>query len=112
MSERLTQLYVFRDENPKDPFLHYAVATELLKLGRTEEALRGFEELIERFPAYIGTYYHLGKAYEGLGRSDDAIQIYEKGMLIARKAGDRHALSELQAAWHLAKGLDEDDDDY
>jgi len=110
MSERLTKLYAFRDENPDDPFLHYAVATELLKLGRVDEALQGFESLTVRYPEYLGTYYHLGKAYESQGRTEDAIRTYEAGMLMARKARQHHTLSELQAAWRLAKGMDEDDD--
>lgn len=111
MIDRLQQLTDFLIENPDDPFLKYAIATEHLKLGHTEEALRYYEGLIANHPGYVGTYYHLGKLYEALNRRDDAITVYEKGMHSARAKRDMHALSELQAAYRAATGMDDDDDD-
>jgi len=108
-TDRLTQLKAFLAEQPDDPFLNYALATEYLKLGETESALLGFEALIRDHPDYVGTYYHLGKLYESLQRPNDAIGIYEKGMQAARRKRDFHALSELQAAYNAATGLDDDD---
>jgi len=110
-TERLQQLTAFLQENPEDPFLKYAIATEYLKLGNTAEALRYYEDLKENHPAYVGTYYHLGKLYEVLDRKEEAIAVYEKGMEVANVKRDRHALSELTAAYHAARG-DGDDDDY
>jgi len=110
-TERLQQLTAFLQENPEDPFLKYAIATEYLKLGNTAEALRYYEDLKENHPAYVGTYYHLGKLYEVLDRKEEAIAVYEKGMEVANVKRDRHALSELKAAYHAARG-DGDDDDY
>lgn len=113
MSERLAQLQEFLLENPQDPFLHYAMATELNKLGRKEEALHAYRDLVLRFPNYVGTYYHLGKLFESLGKIEDAIQTYEEGMIVARSEGNHHALGELQSAWALLKqadAWDEDDD--
>jgi len=110
-TERLQQLTAFLQENPEDPFLKYAIATEYLKLGNTAEALRYYEDLKENHPAYVGTYYHLGKLYEVLDRKEEAIAVYEKGMEVANVKRDRHALSELKAAYYAARG-DGDDDDY
>ncbi len=111
MSDRLQQLTDFLTENPNDPFLNYALATEYLKLGRTEEALRYYEGLVDKHPDYVGTYYHLGKLHETLGRKDEAIAVYEKGMHRAQAKRDMHALSELQAAYRTATGAEEDDDE-
>lgn len=111
MSNRLQQLIEFLKESPGDPFLSYALATEYLKSGRTEEALRHYEALVHDHPDYVGTYYHLGKLYESLDRRAAAAAIYEKGMQAARNKRDMHALSELQAAYRFATGADEDDDD-
>src|SRR5690606_8709648 len=106
MTDRLQQLIDFLAENPDDPFLNYALATEHLKLGHVEDALRYYEGLVEKHPGYVGTYYHLGKLYETLGRQDHAIAVYEKGMHSARAKRDMHALSELQAAYRAATGID------
>jgi len=111
MSDRLTQLMAFLSESPHDPFLKYALASEYLKSGHTEEALRYYEELMDKHPTYVGTYYHLGKLYEALNRKDEAITVYEKGMQAARDKRDMHALSELQAVYRTAVGMDDEDDD-
>lgn len=111
MSDRLQQLLEFLKETPGDAFLTYALATEYLKLGQTEDALKHYEELVSDHPGYVGTYYHLGKLYEALGRKADAVVTYETGMQAARNKRDRHALSELQGAYRLATG-EEDDEEY
>lgn len=111
MSNRLQQLIEFLKENPADPFLVYALATEHLKQGHTEEALQHYEQLVREHPDYVGTYYHLGKLYESLGQQAEAVTTYENGMQAARNKRDMHALSELQGAYHLLLGEAEDDDD-
>ncbi len=110
MTERLKQLFEFLNESPNDPFLLYAIASEYAKAGDTTEALSRYAQLTVSHPDYVGTYYHLGKLHEALGQSDEAINVYERGMEIAKSKRDRHALSELQGAWRLANGLDEDDE--
>lgn len=111
MSNRLQQLIEFLKDSPGDPFLSYALATEYLKLGRTEEALRHYEALVHDHPDYVGTYYHLGKLYEALDRHADAVATYEKGMQAARDKRDMHALAELQAVYRAVIGADEEDDE-
>ena len=111
MSNRLQQLAEFLKESPDDPFLGYALATEHLKLGHTDEALQHYEALVRDHPDYVGTYYHLAKLYEALGRMPDAVATYESGMRAARNKRDMHALSELQGAYRLATGEGDDDDD-
>jgi Putative Zn-dependent protease, contains TPR repeats len=111
MSNRLEQLVRFLAESPSDPFLKYAVATEYLKLGNTAEALRYYEDLRTNHGDYVGTYYHLGKLYEALGKTAEAVAVYEQGMQAAKTKRDMHALSELQAAYQSATGSDDDGDD-
>jgi hypothetical protein len=47
----------------------------------------------------VGSYYHLGKLHERLGDESKAIAVYEKGMDVAKKLSDNHALSELRGAY-------------
>ncbi len=109
-SSRLDKLLEFFQNEPEDAFLQYALATEYLRLNETDKALYYYENLVNKHPDYVGTYYHLGKLYEALNRKPDAINIYEKGMEIAKKQCDNHAFSELQAVYREATGWEEDDD--
>jgi|SRR5690606_4552633 len=111
-NKRLEQLLGFLSGGSKDPFIKYAIATEYAKIEDYESALKYYQDLVSNEPLYVGTYYHLGKLLEQLGRMDEAVTIYEKGMSVAAKVGDRHALSELQVVYQSALGeYDEDDDD-
>jgi Tfp pilus assembly protein PilF len=84
---------------PGDSFLQHALALEYIKLGNDEEARLLFEEILNREPDYVGSYYHLAKLYERNGRTEDAIKVYIKGMEEAKKAGESHALGELRGAY-------------
>lgn len=107
---RIQKLLNFLENEPDDPFLKYALATEYFNAKDMDKALFYYEDLISNHPDYVGTYYHLGKLYEGLDRKSDAINIYQKGMEVSRKAGDNHAYSELQTVYNSASGLDYEDD--
>jgi tetratricopeptide (TPR) repeat protein len=106
---RLDKLLEFLKNEPEDEFLQYALATEYLRLNETGKALQYYENLVNKHPDYVGTYYHLGKLYEALNRKPDAINIYERGMEIAKKKRDNHAFAELQTVYREANGIDEDD---
>ena len=97
---RLEKLQEFLKAEPNDPFLKYALATEYLRLNNHEEALKFYLDLVKNHEDYVGTYYHLGKLYEGLGKKEEAFEIYEKGIEIARKIKDNHALSELLGVYN------------
>ena len=105
---RLEKLLEFIENEPEDPFLKYALATEYLRLGETDKALKYYEDLVNNHPNYIGTYYHLGKLYEALERKQDAIDTYETGMKVTREQRDNHAFAELQAVYNELTGFDED----
>lgn len=109
-ANRLQKLLEFIKNEPNDPFLKYALATEYLTANQTDKALAYFEDLVTNHAGYVGTYYHLGKLYEALNRKPEAVNIYQKGMHVARQANDQHAFSELQTVYNAAAGLDYEDD--
>ncbi len=98
MSSRISTLANQIKENPKDSFLKFALALELLKTGNTNKALALFRNIRETEPDYVGVYYHLGKLYEELGENNFAIESYNQGIEVAEKLSDTHAKSELQSA--------------
>ena len=96
--ERLDKLKELLNENPKDCFVRHAMALEYIKMGNDEQARALFEEVLKLDPAYVGSYYHLAKLLERNGKTEEAIAIYEKGIVEAKKAGDDLSLRELKGA--------------
>jgi Tfp pilus assembly protein PilF len=95
---RLETMLGFLEQDPNDSFSRYAVALEYMGLKEYHLAQRYLTELIERDPDYVATYYQLGQVYTALEEWDRAEGAYSAGIVVARKAGDLHAASELQAA--------------
>lgn len=96
--ERINKLKTFLLEQPNDGFLQHALALEYIKIGDDIAARQLFENILRHDPGYVGSYYHLGKLLERQNEFDQAIAIYEKGIDVAKKAGDNHARNELQMA--------------
>lgn len=97
--ERIEKIKTMLVQNPTDSFLQHALALEYIKLGNDEGARALFEEILNREPGYIGSYYHLAKLLERNEQTDAAIKVYEKGMEESMKAGDNHAFGELRGAY-------------
>ena len=112
LTERLEKLFNFLQTNPNDPFIIYAIATEYAKNNDVSEALKFYQQLVDQHPSYVGTYYHFGKLYETLGQKDNAIAMYEKGIMVAQQINDLHALSELQSVYKTIQGHEADDEDW
>lgn len=96
--DRIEKLKEFLAASPGDSFVQHALALELIKIGRDNEAQTLFEELLKRQPEYIGSYYHLAKLLERKNDLESAIRVYHTGMEEAKKAGDNHAYGELKGA--------------
>ncbi|WKV10555.1 tetratricopeptide repeat protein [Marivirga harenae] len=96
--DRIAQLQKFKEESPNDPFIIYALATEY-KEEAPEEAKKLFDELLLKHENYIGTYYHAAALYSEFFDRDRADEIYQKGISVAHKNGEHHALRELQNAY-------------
>lgn len=96
--DRIAKLKEYLLMTPNDPFLQHALALEYIKLGDDATAKQYFDALLEANPGYTGSYYHLGKLFERAGDNPGAIEVYAKGMAVAKAAKDGHAYNELQAA--------------
>ncbi len=97
--DRVEKLKEFLRENPADSFVQHALALEYIKAGDDTTAQKLFEDILQREPSYVGSYYHLAKLFERNGNNDEAIKWYEKGMEEAKKAGENHAYNELRSAY-------------
>ncbi len=97
--ERIERLKEFLRADPNDAFSKHALALEYIKSGDDASARLLFEEILQRDPAYVGSYYHLGRLLERTGEKDLAIQWLEKGMTAAKAADERRAYNELRSAY-------------
>lgn len=98
MSRILENLLGIYEMNKGDPFVQYGIAIEYRNAGNHEKALEFFRGVHKNFPFYVPNYYHYGQALEGEGENEEAIRVYEDGISVASKAGDAHAVAELQRA--------------
>ena len=97
--DHVEKLKDFLKTNPADSFVQHALALEYIKIGKDAQARKLFEDILNREPGYIGSYYHLAKLLENMGEKQLAISWYEKGMAAAKQAKDNHAYNELQGAY-------------
>lgn len=100
--DRIAKLKEYLKTEKEDSFLQHALALEYIKSGNDEEAKKLFNEILEREPTYVGSYYHLGKLLERNGDTEKAMYVYAKGMEIAKEAKDHHTYNELHAAYEDA----------
>ena len=95
---RIEQLNEFLRASPNDAFLQHALALEYVKAGDESAAKQLFENILNKEPNYVGSYYHLGKLLERISDNQAALTVYETGMKEAKIAKDNHSFNELQAA--------------
>jgi len=97
-ASRLRQLEKMCQQDPSDAFVHYALAMELSRLGRSTEAIEVFKAVITKHPDYSAAYFMCGRTMERLDERDKAADMYRAGISAAQRSGDHHAAGEMQAA--------------
>ncbi|MBZ5583137.1 MAG: tetratricopeptide repeat protein [Acidobacteriia bacterium] len=100
-SARLAALKNLVAQNPSDSFSRFGLAMEYRNTGDLESAAREFQALLEANPGYAAAYFHFGQTLEKLARTDEAREVYRRGVEVTAAKGDRHAQSELEGALEL-----------
>jgi len=83
--------------NPKNSFARYGIAMELVSRGDTSAALAEFDVLLSDDPDYTAGYFMAAQTLAGAGKRNEAIERLRTGIGCAARAGNSHALSEMQA---------------
>ena len=83
-------------ENPNDAFARYGLAMEYANTGDTTTALSEYEKIVELNPEYVPAYQMAGQLLMNLGRDTDSRAWFERGIAAAQRAGNQHAMSEMQ----------------
>ena len=98
IDDRIGQLEAFINEDPKDPFNHYALALEYLKTNASK-AFGQFEFLLKTHPDYLPTYYPFAHLLIEMGSDERGEQVFKLGIEKARVLKESKTLRELQKAY-------------
>ncbi|UZR93968.1 tetratricopeptide repeat protein [Chondrinema litorale] len=96
--QRLEQLLNFLKDDPNDPFLLYAIATEYGE-DNPKEALKYYDKLLSEHPSYFATYYHAAALLAEEEEIEKAREVYLKGIEVCKDIGEVKALQEIQNAY-------------
>ena len=91
---RLEQLKIYLEEDPNDPFNHYALALEYIGTN-PEYAQAQLLLTIQTFPDYVPSYYQAANMLLLSGQNELANSMIQNGKIAAARAGDHKALAEL-----------------
>jgi predicted Zn-dependent protease len=83
--------------DPKNSFARYGIAMEFVNRGTIDEALAEFNTILANDPDYTAAYFMAAQTLANAGRTPEAIERLKAGVSCAARAGNRHALSEMQA---------------
>jgi Tfp pilus assembly protein PilF len=98
---RLEAIKSLVEQNPADSRIRFMLSMEYISSQRLPEALAELDALLANDPNYVAGWFQAGRCCESSGDTGKARGYYEKGIDAARRNGDNHALSELQAALDL-----------
>jgi len=95
---RRQMLEEFVASKPNDAFARYGLAVECANTGDASGADEHFKALLAANPNYVAGYFQYGQFLAKSGRIDDARSALNNGIATARRTGDDHARSEMEAA--------------
>ena len=83
--------------DPKNSFARYGLAMELASQGETAAALEEFGTLVRTDQDYTAGYFMAAQTLANAGRSEEAVEQLKAGIASAKRTGNNHAMSEMQA---------------
>lgn len=95
--DKIAMLSEILEQNPKDAFARYGLAMEYAGRGATDESMAEFDRLLEEHPDYTAGYFMAAQTLAKAGRTTEAKGRLTEGIASARRTGNGHAQSEMQA---------------
>jgi predicted Zn-dependent protease len=95
--DRIAALNEILTQNPTDAFARYGLAMEYSNQGDLDRALAEFSILLKASPDYTPGYFMAAQTLVRAGRADDAKTMLTDGIASARRTGNLHAQSEMEA---------------
>lgn len=99
---RKEQLLKMLEQEPNDVFLNYALAMELVSENDLNGAKMQLKKTLDFNTTYLPCFYQLGQVSEKLNEISEAVNYYQKGVVVAKSQNNTKALGELnEALWML-----------
>ena len=95
--DRIAALNEVLTQNPKDAFARYGLAMEYSREGDFDRALAEFAILLENHPDYNAGYFMAAQTLVRAERREEARKMLSDGVASARRTGNLHAQSEMEA---------------
>jgi predicted Zn-dependent protease len=95
--DKIAGLKEILELDPKNSFARYGLAMELAGRGETSAALAEFDTLLANDPGYTVGYFMAAQTLSAAGRAGDAMERLKAGIDCAKRSGNLHAVSEMQA---------------
>lgn len=99
--DRIAQFRTMAEADPTNEMAHFSLGNALLAERRYAEAATSFQRCVELVPDMSRAYELAGRAMIGAGWADRAVEILQRGFVIAAERGD------LQPRDAMAKSLRE-----
>ena len=77
------------------PLLRFSLGGAYLRAGDYAQAALHLERALIQEPQFSAAWKLYGRALTDLGRREDAIHVYEKGVRVAEERGDKQAAREM-----------------
>jgi tetratricopeptide (TPR) repeat protein len=104
-SEKIERIKKILALEPESEMLWFSLGQAYLAEDSSALAVEAFEKAIAIKPDYTVVYEQLGGGLEKIGKRDEAMAIYRKGIEVGRKTGDMVPLERMTARLHrLEKG--------
>lgn len=95
--DRVALLNEVLSQNPNDAFARYGLALEHSKAGEVDRALEEFGKLLAAHPDYTAGYFMAAQTLAKADRAEEARKMLADGIASAKKTGNSHAQSEMEA---------------
>jgi tetratricopeptide (TPR) repeat protein len=95
--DRVAMLNEILSQNPNDAFARYGLALEYSNQGSIESALAEFGKLLSSHPDYTAGYFMAAQTLAKVDRSEEARKMLTDGIASAKRTGNAHAQSEMEA---------------
>jgi predicted Zn-dependent protease len=95
--DRIAALNEILTQSPNDAFARYGLAMEYSKQGDLDRALAEFSLLLKGNPDYTAGYFMAAQILVRADRTEDARTMLADGIASARRTGNLHAQSEMEA---------------